>query len=150
MTVGGVAAFAIAAALHLPEAMWSVVTALIVTRAERSRALHAGRDRLLGTLYGVAIALAGVLLRRGGVPDGVVLALCLAAASAPIAWRPALAAAPVAAVIVLSSNGNAPLAVALLRIGEIVIGAVVGTAASRLLTPRLLPWRSAPPLSGTG
>jgi uncharacterized membrane protein YccC len=134
VTAGGMVAFATAEIAGLPEATWSVMTALIVMRAPAGRTLHAGRDRLLGTLLGAAIALLLVSLRVLRFPDLALIGLVLAATSCLVVWRPTLGAAPIAAIIVISSaGGHSPLHVAVLRVLEIAIGAVVGDAACRVL-----------------
>ena len=135
ITLGGTAAYGLALALGLPEAMWSVMTALIVLRAPSGRTLHAGRDRLFGTLLGALIALTTVPLRHWAVPDPVLVALVLAATSSLALWRRNLAAAPVAAIIVVSAGmgEHSALAVALLRVAEILLGAATGYALTLLL-----------------
>ncbi len=137
-TLGGTAAYALALVLGLPEATWSVMTALIVLRAPAGRTLHAGRDRLLGTLLGAVIALGTVPLRRWSVPDPVLVALVLAATSSLVLWRRSLAAAPVAAIIVVSAGmgAHSALGVALLRVAEILLGAATGYALTLLLPLR--------------
>ncbi len=134
VTLGGMLAFAVTEALRLPEGMWSVMTALIVMRAPVGRTLHAGRDRLIGTLAGAGIALLLVSLRRWHVPDLALVGLVLGASSCVVRWRPGLRAAPIAAVIVISAGAGtpSPLHVAALRVAEITIGAVVGYGVSRL------------------
>ena len=56
----GVAAYAIALALHLMLPLWAVLTSLIVTQMSVGRSLKATRDYMLGTIggaiYGGAIA----------------------------------------------------------------------------------------------
>lgn len=147
ITLGGTAAYGLALALGLPEAMWSVMTALIVLRAPSGRSLHAGRDRLFGTLLGALIALATVPLRRWDVPDPVLVALVLAATSSLVLWRRSLAAAPVAAIIVVSAGmgEHSALAVALLRVAEILLGAATGYALTLLLPLRRAKRASPPP-----
>jgi uncharacterized membrane protein YccC len=134
LTLGGLLAFAAAQLLHLPEGFWAVVTALIVMRAEPRRTLRAGSDRLLGAMCGAAVALASTLV-ASSVPELLRLALVLAATSSLVAWRPGYRTAPITAIIVLSSGlgGTAtPLAVALLRVAEIVLGGLIGYAVSWL------------------
>mgnify|MGYP002718259316 CR=1 FL=1 len=74
----GVAAYAIALALHLMLPLWAVLTSLIVTQMSVGRSLKATRDYMLGTIggaiYGGAIA---VLIPHSG--EGSLLALLVLA-----------------------------------------------------------------------
>jgi uncharacterized membrane protein YccC len=127
------AAYGVSAALHLPESLWAVMSALIVMRPGIGSTLAAGWERVRGTLAGTIAGLAGITLHHTGLGTvaitlGVVAALALASA-----WWPALRSAPITALIVLSGSGMADepaFRVALLRVAEIGIGVAAGLAIS--------------------
>lgn len=57
MVASGLIAFALSSfVLRLPESMWAVLTALIVSRPDMQGAVGAGIGRLAGTIFGAAIA----------------------------------------------------------------------------------------------
>jgi hypothetical protein len=66
-----------------------------------------------------------------------------------VLWRRSLAAAPVAAIIVVSAGlgAHSALGVALLRVGEILLGAVTGYGFT-LLLPLRRGKRNPPPPAG--
>src|SRR5215475_12500644 len=103
VTVGAVAAFAIATALNLRLPLWAVLTSLIVTQMSVGRSLKATREYMLGTIggavYGGAI---GVLIPHSGEAGLLALLVLVVAPLAFIASiNPSLSAATVTAVIVL-------------------------------------------------
>jgi uncharacterized membrane protein YccC len=136
----GVAAYAIAVALHLLLPLWAVLTSLIVTQMSVGRSLKATRDYMLGTIggaiYGGAIA---VLIPHSG--EGSLLAL-LVLAIVPLAFiaslNPSLNSATVTAVIVLllpTMHQSNPLDSAIDRVLEVTVGALTGLAISFLVLP---------------
>jgi len=140
VTTAATLALAIAQALGLPLPLWVVLTAVIVSQLSVGRSLKSAVDYLLGTLggavYGGAIAVF--------VPHSHELALMavLALAVAPLAvvasLYPRLAVAPITAIIVLlvpTMTQSTPLASALDRVLEVVVGGSVGFAVSFLLLP---------------
>lgn len=139
-TIAALLAFAIAELLHLPQAYWAVLTAVIVMQASLGGSLKATFDRLAGTLggavWGVAVSLA--------LPHASVLGLALALALAvgPLALiaslKPWLRIGPVTAIIVLMSiqaQQAGPLAYALDRLIEILLGVAIALAVSLLVLP---------------
>src|SRR5947209_18378989 len=138
MVVAALVSYGIAAALHLPEAYWAALSAIIVARPQPGAALQAGADRFVGTLLGAAIALAMSFARGWQVPDIVLLFGTLTPLGILAAWRDGYRTAPIAAVIVLSAapGGHGPADAALLRIAEISLGACIGVAMSWVLLPR--------------
>src|SRR3954466_11466499 len=140
VTVAAFGALVVALALHLLLPLWAVLTSLIVTQLSVGRSLKTTRDYLLGTvggaIYGAAIA---VLIPHSG--EAGLLAL-LMLAIAPLAFiaaiNPSLNAATVTAVIVLlvpTMNHADPLASAIDRVLEVVVGAVCGLLASFFVLP---------------
>ncbi|WGR94555.1 FUSC family protein [Bradyrhizobium sp. ISRA443] len=140
IAASGVAAYAIAVALHLMLPLWAVLTSLIVTQMSVGRSLKATRDYMLGTIggaiYGGAIA---VLIPHSG--EGGLLAL-LVLAIVPLAFiaslNPSLNSATVTAVIVLllpTMHQSNPLDSAIDRVLEVTVGALTGLAISFLVLP---------------
>src|SRR6476469_10560967 len=140
IAVAAVAAYTMAVALHLMLPLWAVLTSLIVTQMSVGRSLKATRDYMLGTIggaiYGGAIA---VLIPHSG--EGQLLAL-LVLAVAPLAFvaaiNPSLNAATVTPVIVLlvpTVSHAHPLASAVDRVLEVLVGAVCGLLASFFVLP---------------
>lgn len=140
VTVAAFSALVVALALHLMLPLWAVLTALIVTQMSVGRSLKATRDYLFGTVggavYGAAIT---VLIPHSG--EAGLLAL-LVLAIAPLAFiaaiNPSLNAATVTAVIVLlvpTMNHADPLASAIDRVLEVMVGAVCGLLASFFVLP---------------
>jgi Fusaric acid resistance protein-like len=140
VTVAAFGALAIAMALHLMLPLWAVLTALIVTQMSVGRSLKATRDYMFGTvggaIYGGAVA---VLIPHSG--EGALLVL-LVLAVAPLAFiaaiNPSLNAAPVTAVIVLlvpTLNHANPLASAIDRVLEVMVGAATGLLVSFFVLP---------------
>jgi uncharacterized membrane protein YccC len=140
VTVAAFGALAIAVALHLMLPLWAVLTALIVTQMSVGRSLKATRDYMFGTvggaIYGGAVA---VLIPHSG--EGALLVLLMLAV-APLAFiaaiNPSLNAAPVTAVIVLlvpTLNHANPLASAIDRVLEVMVGAGTGLLVSFFVLP---------------
>jgi uncharacterized membrane protein YccC len=126
-----------AKSLGLPQAYWAAISALVVVQGTLGMTVRAGRDRILATAFGAAMgALAGLAHVQGWAEPLVWIGALLP----PVALarvRREFSTAPIAAIIVISSAlpDASPLAVALLRIGEISVGALVGVAVSRWLLP---------------
>jgi uncharacterized membrane protein YccC len=140
VTVAAFGALMVSLALHLLLPLWAVLTALIVTQMSVGRSLKATRDYLLGTvggaIYGAAIT---VLIPHSG--EAALLGL-LVLAIAPLAFiaaiNPSLNAATVTAVILLlvpTINHADPLASAVDRVLEVLVGAVCGLLASFFVLP---------------
>src|SRR3954453_1423123 len=139
-TVAAFGALAVAVALHLMLPLWAGLTALIVTQMSVGRSLKATRDSLFGAvggaIYGAAIT---VLIPHSG--EAGLLGL-LVLAIAPLAFiaaiNPSLNAATVTAVILLlvpTINHADPLASAVDRVLEVLVGAVCGLLASFFVLP---------------
>lgn len=130
-------AWAVSAALRLPESFWSVMSVLIVMRPSAGSTLDAGWERVRGTAAGALCGLAGITLQHHGVaalPSTLAIVLLLSVAGAGL---PGLRSAPIAALIVLSAEslpGHSALQVALLRMLQIGIGVGVALAVSTFLS----------------
>lgn len=133
LAVAVVAAYAVSAALGLPESLWAVMSALIVVRPNTGTTLSAGWTRLAGTVLGSLGGFAGVWLRHHGAGLPSVTLVVVAALAFASAVVPLFASAPIAALIILSSTampGHSALQVAGLRGIEVGIGVATGVLVS--------------------
>ncbi|HVV92145.1 MAG TPA: FUSC family protein [Hyphomicrobiales bacterium] len=137
MLAAALAAYGLSAALGLPDGYWAVLTALIVTRPSAGGLVRAGADRLAATVAGAALATARAAIRPWGVPEPALIAVALAPLSLLVAWDERFRAAPMAAIIVLSGGAalGSPVAIALARVAEVMLGAAVGILVSTVVLP---------------
>jgi len=136
MVLAAIGSYALSQALHLPEAFWAVLTALVASRPHAAGTARAGIDRLIGTIAGAAVATAFALthlhLSQLEMLFAVLVPLCLL-----VALHENYRAAPIAALIVLSGGmiGQSPLNTALYRTSEIAVGALVAFVVSAVVLP---------------
>jgi uncharacterized membrane protein YccC len=139
-TLAGLATFALAEALQLPQGYWAVLTSVIIMQGSVGGSLKAGIDRLIGSfagaIWGVAVTLA---IPHKGIPAlGLALVVALGPLALVSALRPSFRIAPVTAIIVLLSTSSLqadPVPYAVDRVLEIGLGCVVGLAVSLLILP---------------
>jgi uncharacterized membrane protein YccC len=140
-TVVALVAFSLGRVSGLPlNGLWVVLTAVVVTQMSAGGSVRASLEYMVGTLAGAIYAGAlGVV-----VPHTSALALAgiLVLAIAPLAFGAAVnasfRAAPFSALLVLliaGQLGEGPAGSALLRIGEVALGAVIAIAVSFLVFP---------------
>ncbi len=133
------AAFAISSLFHLPQGYWSVFTAVIVVQTSIGGTITASLERLLGTVVGALVGVAGAYLRaRTVVEEGLVLSAAVAILAFAAAVRPQLRVAPITAAIVLVGGVGThmdPILAAIWRVIEILIGSAIGVAATLLVFP---------------
>jgi uncharacterized membrane protein YccC len=132
--------FALGAMLNFPQGYWMVFTAVIVVQTSIGGTITASIERLIGTLVGGLVGAAAAYVRaRTPLEEGIVLSAAIALLAFGAAVRPSLRVAPITAAIVLVGQGGAthmaPLTMALWRVLEIVIGSIVGVAATLLIFP---------------
>ena len=136
---GAMLAYVLARLLSLHEAQWAVLTALITARGHAGGTACAGVERLIATVAGAGLAIAVAWLRHAWqVDSGVVLLIALAPLCLLVAVKPNYRGAPIAALIVLSARpavGMGPLDTALLRTGEIALGAIASMIVSAVVFP---------------
>jgi uncharacterized membrane protein YccC len=140
VTIAATVTLALAQWLNLPLPLWAVLTAVIVTQMSVGRSLKSALDYLMGTLggalYGGAIAIA--IPHEHELALLAVLALAVAPLAVVASFYPVMSAAPITAIIVLlvpTMTKATPLASALDRVLEVLVGAGVGFAVSFLLLP---------------
>lgn len=140
VTTSAVVALAVAHFLNLPLALWTVLTAVLLTQISVGRSLKATVDYLASTLGGAIYAGAvGTLVPHA---DEIALLGTLAIAVAPpallAATNPRFSAAPFSAVMVFFAptiTHAGPIASAVERVTEVAVGAVVGFVVSFLVLP---------------
>ncbi len=130
MTLSAAVAYAIAEALALSQPTWAVISAIVVARASAGDAFKSGRDRIIGTLTGAVLGAVLAFGRPLGVPELVLIAVGVGALAFAFTFHKAFAAAPIALVIVLSSDPSSDSSVttALHRLTEVGLGAVIAIA----------------------
>jgi uncharacterized membrane protein YccC len=139
-TASAVLALAVAHLLNLPLALWTVLTAVILTQISVGRSLKATLDYLTSTLGGAVYAGAiGTLVPHA---SEVALLAALALAVAPPAFiaatNPRFSAAPVTAIMVFfgpTITHAGPIESAFERVAEVAIGALVGLVVSFAVFP---------------
>ena len=140
-TIVVLASFWLGRAAGLPlNGLWAVLTAVVVTQMSAGGSVRASLEYMVGTLAGAIYAgVLGVV-----VPHANPLALTgtLVLTIAPLAFAAAInasfRAAPFSALLVLliaGQLGEGPVGSALLRIGEVALGAVIAIAVSFLAFP---------------
>jgi uncharacterized membrane protein YccC len=139
-TLAGLITFSLAYLLELPQAIWAVLTSVLIMQASVGGLLKASLDRMLGTvagaIWGVSVTLA--IPHRDTLALGLPLAVALAPMALLAALKPNYRVAPVTAVIVLLSTTGTelgPIHYAVDRVLEIGLGCLVGFAVSLLVLP---------------
>ena len=139
-TLAGLATFALAEALQLPQGYWAVLTSVIIMQGSVGGSLKAGIDRLIGSfagaIWGVAVTLA--IPHHGISTLGLALVVALGPLALVSALKPSFRIAPVTAIIVLLSTSTLqadPVPYAVDRVLEIGLGCIVGLAVSLLILP---------------
>ena len=137
MVVSTVLAATVSTLLHLPEMYWAVLSAVIVSRPGAGGSTKVGSSRLIGTVFGSAVAMAVIGARAWHVPEIALLAVAMIPLSLFITAFEEFRTAPVAAVILLSSTSAlvSPFHIALLRMLQITIGSVSSTVVGLSVLP---------------
>jgi uncharacterized membrane protein YccC len=140
VTVAAGLAFAADRLVGLSQGTWAVITAVIVMQASLGGSVKAAMDRMAGTLvgaiWGAAISL--VLPHHGNVETGLAVIAAVAPTALCAALSPSFRVAPITALIVLVPSGGtslSPLAYALDRVGEILLGIIAGVSVALFVLP---------------
>lgn len=139
MAVAATAAFAAYYVAGLPQGYWAVFAAVMVVQSSIGATLNLSVERMIGTIAGAVVGgIAAWLHPR--TPEGLAAAIAISVAvtSFGAAARPDLKVAPITAVVMLinpSGQTLGPLEAALLRVGEIGIGSLIGLLATLLIFP---------------
>src|SRR5512132_329789 len=139
-TTAAVLTLAAAQLLHLPIALWAVLTAVILTQINVGRSLKATMDYLISTLGGAiyAGAIGALVPHDDQFAVFAALALALAPAVLLAALYPRFSAAPFTAVMVFFAptiTHTGPIAAAFERVIEVAVGCVVGLVVSLVVLP---------------
>jgi uncharacterized membrane protein YccC len=140
MTAAAVLSLAVSHLLNLPIALWTVLTAVILTQMSVGRSLKATTDYLIGTLGGAIYAGAVGTLVPHASEAALLAALAIAVAPAAliVAINPRFSAATFTAVMVFfgpSITHTGPIASAVERVLEVAVGGVVGLFVSLVVLP---------------
>ena len=139
-TTAAVLTLAAAQLLHLPIALWAVLTAVILTQINVGRSLKASTDYLLSTLGGAvyAGAIGALVPHDNALAVFAGLAIAVAPAVLLAALYPRFSAAPFTAVMVFfgpTITHTGPIAAAFERVIEVAVGCVVGLLVSLFVLP---------------
>jgi len=137
MVIATVLAAGVSMLLRLPEMYWAVLSAVIVSRPGAGGSGRAGASRLIGTVFGSAVAMGVIGARAWHVPEIALLAIAMIPLSLFITAFEEFRTAPVAAVILLSSTSAlvSPFHIALLRLLQITIGSLSSTVVGISVLP---------------
>lgn len=140
MTLSAVLSLVASHLLHLPIALWTVLTAVLMTQLNVGRSLKTTADYLAGTVGAAVYAAAiGTLLpAANGVLGMATLALAVAPAALLAAINPRFSAAPFTAVLVVLAPTITHLTAvgsALDRVIEVAVGSIIGIGVSLLVLP---------------
>src|SRR5215467_2228421 len=139
-TTAAVLTLAAAQVLHLPIALWAVLTAVILTQISVGRSLKATIDYLASTLGGAvyAGAIGALVPHDNQLAVFVALAIALAPSVLLAALNARFSAAPFTAVMVFfgpTITHTGPIAAAFERVIEVAVGCVVGLVVSLVVLP---------------
>jgi len=139
-TTAAVLTLAAAQLLHLPIALWAVLTAVILTQINVGRSLKASTDYLLSTLGGAvyAGAIGALVPHNNAFAVFAGLAIALAPAVLLAALYPRFSAAPFTAVMVFfgpTITHTGAIAAAFERVIEVAVGCVIGLLVSLFVLP---------------
>ena len=140
VTIAATLSLAVSHLLNLPLALWTVLTAVILTQMSVGRSLKATMDYFVATVGGAAYAGAVGALIPHDHEAALLAALALAVAPAALlaATNPRFSATPFTAVMVFLApfiTHTGPIASAIERVIEVAIGGVIGLAVSLVVSP---------------
>ena len=124
----------VASRFGLPDGYWGAISAIIVLQSNFGATITASRDRILGTVIGALLGFSFSLL--GAVPWNYILAICAAVVICGLlGFRNSSRLACVTITIVMLVQSSSHKAIALTRVGQVVLGIVVAVAVSTLVFP---------------
>jgi uncharacterized membrane protein YccC len=140
VTIAAILAFTLMQFWSLPlRGLWAVLTAVVVMQTSVGASLRATTEYVIGTLFGAVYASALGLIPHTTTPAMIgVLAIAVAPLAYLAALSPMFRVAPFTAILVLILAGQfaeSPLASALIRFGEVVLGGAVATLVSIFVFP---------------
>jgi uncharacterized membrane protein YccC len=124
----------VASRFGLPDGYWGAISAIIVLQSNFGATITASRDRILGTVIGALLGFSFSLL--GTVPWNYILAIFAAVVICGLlGFRSSSRLACVTITIVMLVQSSSHKAIALTRVGQVVLGIVVAVAVSTLVFP---------------
>jgi len=134
--VAGSLALYLAQLLHLPQAYWAAISAVIVMQSEFEATLKAGWMRLAGTAIGALVVIPfAELIPRNILGFGVAVIMTVLVCSALKLEESQRLGASTVAIILLTGHPEAPWLSALRRFLEVSFGIVVSILVTRFLWP---------------
>jgi uncharacterized membrane protein YccC len=137
VAVAAIASYALWALLRLPQGYWASITAVLIVQTSVGGALAASRDRLIGTFAGAIVGAAATLIApRTALGEGLALGAAVLVLAVAAAKKPSLKIGPVTATVVILAGGRyGSPAYAALRVGEIMLGSMIGIATTLIVFP---------------
>jgi len=124
----------IASRFGLHDGYWGAISAIIVLQSNFGATITASRDRILGTVIGALVGFSSSLL--GAIPWNYILAVFAAVVICGwLGFRSSSRLACVTITIVMLVQSGSHWAIALTRVGQVVLGIVVAVAVSTLVFP---------------
>ncbi len=141
MTVAAVLAYGLSQLLHLPWALWAVLTSVIMTQMSVGKSLIATIDYMIGTLGGgIYSGLVGMIMPHStNLQIAITLAIAIAPLSLLASSNSRFAAAPFTAVMVLllpTITHASTAQSAFFRVIEVAVGCMTSLAVSFLVLPQ--------------
>ncbi len=140
VTVAALATYALSLLLHVPQVLWTVLTAVIMSQLSLGKSLKTTIDYLVGTLGGAVYSglIAAIVPHDGELSFMAILALSIAPLAFLGAIRPRFSAAPFTAIMVLLAptiTHAPPLESAFFRVIEVALGGVTALVVSFFVLP---------------
>ncbi len=140
VTVAACVTYALSLLLHVPQVLWTVLTAVILSQLSLGKSLKTTIDYLVGTLGGAVYSgfIAAIVPHNGELAFLAILALSIAPLAFLGAIRPRFSAAPFTAVMVLLAptiTHVSPLESAFFRVIEVALGGVTALVVSFFVLP---------------
>jgi uncharacterized membrane protein YccC len=124
----------LASRFGMHDGYWAAISAIIVLQSNFGATITASRDRILGTVIGALLGFSFSLV--GAVPWNYILAVFAAIVICGLlGFRSSSRLAGVTITIVMLVQSSSHRAIALTRVGEVVLGIVIAVAVTTLLFP---------------
>jgi uncharacterized membrane protein YccC len=124
----------LASRMGLHDGYWGAISAIIVLQSNFGATITASRDRVLGTVIGALLGFSFSLL--GSVPWNYILAVFAAiVVCGLIGFRSSSRLASVTITIIMLVQSSSHWALALTRVGQVLLGILVAVAVSTLVFP---------------
>ncbi|WP_374308566.1 FUSC family protein [Methylocella sp.] len=140
VTVATLLTYILSLVLHVPQVLWTVLTAVIMSQLSLGRSVKATLDYFAGTVGGALIsgAAAVAVPHQGEFGYFLLLAVAIPPIALLAALKPRFSSAPMTAVMVLLAPTiihATPLESAADRVMEVMLGGLVALAVSFLVLP---------------